>query len=88
MGAGVARIVRFVAGSVLGIAAGAIAAALFSSERRRAIEECARAKLAEARRAAAEAEVQTEAELWARFRQLVGLSSPDGSPASPLPPEQ
>ncbi len=88
MAAGMTRIVRFVAGGALGIAAGAVAAAVLSPERRQAIEERVRARLAEARRAATEAEARTEAELWARFRQLVGIQSPDGSLASPQPPEE
>ena len=87
MSAGRARLVRFLAGSVLGIAAGAVVAAIFAPERRRAIGEHVRALLSEARQAAAEAESHTEAELWARFRQLVGLPSPDGSTKSSLPPE-
>ncbi len=88
MAAGFARVVRFVAGSALGIAAGAVVAAMFSPERRQAIEERLRTRLAEARRAAAEAESRTESELWARFRQLIGVQSPDGLPVPPRPQEE
>lgn len=88
MAAGFARVVRFVAGSALGIAAGAVVAATLSPERRQAIEERVRARLAEARRAATEAESRTESELWARFRQLIGVQSPDGLSLPPRPQEE
>lgn len=88
MAAGIVRVVRFVAGGALGIAAGAAVAAALSPERRQAIEERVRARLAEARQAATEAEVRTESELWARFRQLIGVQSPDGLPAPSRPQEE
>jgi len=74
------RFVRFLASSALGIAAGAAVAAALSSERRRTLEAALRARWQRARRAADEEAARTEQELWARFRQLVGLPSQDGIP--------
>jgi len=83
------RVVRFLASSALGIAAGAAVAALLSSERRRALEASVRERWQRARRAADEESARTEQELWARFRQLVGLPSQDGIPTDfTLPPSR
>ncbi|MCX7624182.1 MAG: hypothetical protein RMK01_09175 [Thermomicrobium sp.] len=74
------RLVRFLASSALGIAAGAAVAAFLSSERCRRLEATLRARWQHARRAANAEAARTEQELWARFRQLVGLPSQDGLP--------
>lgn len=75
------RVVRFLASSALGIAAGAAVAALLSSERRRQLEATLRARWQQARRAADAESARTEEELWTRFRQLVGLPSRDELPS-------
>ncbi len=72
------RVVRFLAGGAVGLVAGAAIATALSSERRQAVQERVRERWQRAR-AVAEAEAaRTEGELWARFRQLVGLPSADG----------
>ncbi len=72
------RFLRFVASSALGIAAGALVAALLSSERGRALEAALRERWQRARQVAEQERARTEQQLWARFRQLVGSSSQDG----------
>lgn len=74
------RLLRFLASSALGIAAGAVVAAALSSERRRALEGSLRERWHRAREAAESESARTEDELWARFRQLVGLPTADGLP--------
>ncbi|MCS7050711.1 MAG: hypothetical protein NZL87_03765 [Thermomicrobium sp.] len=73
------RVLRVLASSAIGIAAGAAIAAALSSQRRRAWEASLRERWRRARAVAEAESARTEAELWARFRQLVGLSTADGT---------
>lgn len=72
------RVVRFLAGGAVGLVAGAAIATALSSERRQAVQERVRERWQRAREMAEAEAARTESELWARFRQLVGLSSSDG----------
>lgn len=69
---------RFVAGSALGVFVGATVALLLSPEKRQAAETLLHERWQRAQQVAKQEGARTEEELWARFRQLVGLSSPDG----------
>jgi len=79
------RLLRFLASSAFSIAAGALVAAALASERRRQVETALRQRWQRARQAAESEAVETEQEHWARFRQLVGLSSQDGLPRDITP---